>query len=105
MAKGECPDPQPDCKYAPECFSDNDHLIPRRLGTSALKREYLRLPQHQEQVCRRLHDERNERHYRGDTSDIPPFPDNAVMRDEIVDTAEKGLIRLTKSKRKKLGLG
>ena len=104
MAIESCPNPQPDCKYAPECFSDNDHLIPRRLGTTALKRAYLELPQFQEQICRKEHDERNARHNKGDTSDIPPFPSSNIMRAAILDAVEGGEISLSIGRGKRLGL-
>lgn len=104
MSYGECPNPRPDCKYAPECFSDNDHLIPQRLGDTALRRFYLNLPQFQEQVCRREHDERNARHNAGDTSDIPKFPSENVMRAIILDAIENGEISLSKRQEKRLGL-
>lgn len=104
MAYGECPIKQPDCRYYPECFSDNDHLIPQRLGKTALQKAYLNLPQFQIQLCRRLHDERNARHNAGDTSDIPPFPSDNVMRAVILDAVESGEIFLSRSKEKKLGL-
>lgn len=104
MGIEKCPNPQPDCKYAPECFSDNDHLIPQRLGTTALRRTYLELPEFQQQVCRRLHDERNARHDRGDLSDIPEFPTDNQMRARILDAVEDGEVSLSRSKEKKLGL-
>lgn len=104
MAIESCPNPQPDCKYAPECFSDNDHIIPRRLGTTALERAYLELPQFQQQICRRLHDERNARHNRGDTSDIPEFPTQNIMRAVILDAVESGEISLSKTQERKLGV-
>lgn len=104
MAIEGCPNPQPDCKYAPECFSDNDHIIPQRLGTTALRRTYLELPQFQQQLCRRLHDERNARHAAGDTSDIPPFPTDNVMRAVILDAVEDGVVSLSRTKERKLGL-
>lgn len=104
MAIEDCPNPQPDCKYAPECFSDNDHLIPRRLGDTALKRAYLNLPQFQEQICRRIHDERNARHYRGDTSDIPEFPSDNIMRAVILDAVEREEVSLSRTLERKLKL-
>jgi hypothetical protein len=104
MSIEKCPNPQPDCKYFPNCFSDKDHLIPQRLGTTALKRAYLNLPQFQEQICRREHDERNARHNRGDTSDIPPFPTENHMRAEIMDAVELGVVSLSKALEKKIGL-
>jgi len=83
MSIGECPSPRPDCKYFPECFSDEDHLIPKRLGRTALEKLYLTLPQYRVQICRDLHDERNARHDAGDLSDIPPFPERVDMVEEI----------------------
>lgn len=102
MSYGECPSPREDCKYAPECFSDSDHIIPRRLGDTALKRVYLNLPQFREQVCRREHEERNDRHNQGDLSDIPSFPSEERMRDEIIAAVARGDISLSKSMQKRL---
>ena len=104
MSIGECPNPQPDCKYAPECFSDNDHLIPKRLGNTALKTTYLNLPEFQVQLCRREHDERNARHASGQTDDIPPFPSDNGMRASILDAVEEGIIHLSATRERKLGL-
>ena len=104
MSRESCPSPQEDCKYAPECFSDRDHLIPQRLGTTALKRIYLSLPHLSQQICRREHDERNARHDRGDTSDIPRFPSNEAMRNAILSSVEAGDIVLSKRQEKRLGL-
>lgn len=104
MSYGECPNPRPDCKYAPECFSDNDHLIPRRLGATALKRAYLNLPQFQEQVCRREHEERNARHDKGLTDDIPEFPSKDEMRAAIRDAIESGEVSMPPSLQKRLNL-
>ena len=104
MSIEQCPNPKPDCKYAPECFSDNDHLIPQRLGETALKRAYLNLPQFQEQVCRQEHDERNARHNAGDLSDIPPFPSDNQMRAAILDAVESGDMSISRTQEKRLGL-
>ena len=104
MSIEACPDPQPDCKYAPDCFSDNDHLIPQRLGETFLQKTYLNLPEFQVQICRRLHEERNARHDAGDTSDIPPFPSENQMRATILDAAEIGHVALGATKERKLGL-
>lgn len=104
MAIEDCPNPQPDCKYWPECFSDEDHLIPRRLGRTALRSAYLDLPEFKIQICRRLHDERNARHDAGDTSDIPPFPSDNQMRARILDAVEEGIVYLSKRRERRLGL-
>ena len=57
--RGECPDPQPDCKYAPDCFSDTDHIYGRGKGMGSMVLRFCNLPENKRQICRRLHDEIN----------------------------------------------
>jgi hypothetical protein len=70
MSRAECPNPQPDCKYSPECFADTDHIVPRRLskGASALIKLYINHPVNKQQLCRRLHDEKT----RSGDEPLPP---------------------------------
>ena len=60
--KGECPSPQPDCKYAERggCFSDTHHLFyPKRAYKTEVEQEFRELPENKVQICRREHDERH----------------------------------------------
>lgn len=57
--RGECPNPQPDCKYAPDCFSDTDHIYGRGKGMGKFVTAFCELPQNKRQICRREHDEIN----------------------------------------------
>ena len=56
-----CPNPQPDCKYAEVgCFADTDHFYwPAKDYRTKVEQAYRELPPHKEQKCRRLHDERH----------------------------------------------
>lgn len=58
----DCPNPQPDCKYAPNCFADTDHIVPRYLanqaGATAMLGIYINHPVNKQQMCRREHDEK-----------------------------------------------
>jgi len=56
---GECPNPQPECKYAPNCYSDTDHIYGRGRGLGRIVREFCELPENKRQICRREHDEIN----------------------------------------------
>lgn len=62
MAIGECPNSTPECKYFPNCFSDVDHVVPRRLmneaGATAMLGVYINHPVNKQQMCRREHDEK-----------------------------------------------
>lgn len=61
MARENCPNPRPDCKYAKDgCFSDEHHLFwPKNQYTSKLEKLYRELPEHKVQICRAEHDERH----------------------------------------------
>ncbi len=87
--RSECPEPRPDCKYAPHCFADQDHIVPRRLGSTVLARIYIDLPVNKQQLCRRLHDIKTAE---GDS----PLPENADM----IDAIEASGIYISAAKRK-----
>jgi len=56
MAKGECPNPQPDCKYSPRCYADDHHqAFPKNRYRSKLEQKYRRAST--VHICRREHDE------------------------------------------------
>lgn len=86
----ECPTPREDCPYynlppPPPlrgqeygCYSDRDHIVPKRLGTTALARKYIRLPINMQQLCRWDHVEKT---IRGDEP-LPPY--------EVMDRAVNG---------------
>lgn len=51
-----CPDPKPDCKYAPHCFADTHHeAFPRKSYRSRLEVAYRHVTA--VTICRREHDE------------------------------------------------
>lgn len=74
--RGECPNPQPDCRYAElgGCFSDTHHLFyPRRDYRRPTERDFRELPENKEQLCRAEHDERH-------ATELPPTkPSSAEM--------------------------
>jgi hypothetical protein len=91
---GECPSPKPDCKYAERgCFSDTDHIVPRRLATTALSATYIELQANKQQLCRREHEEKTAQ---GDE----PLPEIAEMREAIVLAHAMGEIALSRRKMK-----
>lgn len=57
--RGECPDPKPECKYFPDCFSDTDHIYGRAKGLGRIARQFTELPECKRQICRQEHDEIN----------------------------------------------
>lgn len=91
----ECPNPQPDCKYFERgCFSDTDHIVPRRLATTVLSSIYIiDLPSNREQLCRKIHEEKTAR---GDE----PLPSVEEMREALVIAQSLGEIVLSKRKMK-----
>jgi hypothetical protein len=76
---GECPAPQEGCKYAElrGCFSDTDHIVPQRLGTTALNAAYIDLPVNKQQLCRREHDAKT-------AAGDEPLPAVGEMREAVV---------------------
>lgn len=106
-----CPKPSPDCPYfdrkAPSplrgkqehgCFEDKDHIVPQRLGTTALAKAYIDLPENKQQMCRWEHEKKTAR---GDE----PLPSEEYMFNRVADAAMRGAIQLSKTKREKLKLG
>ena len=93
--RGECPDPVPWCKYAERggCFSDTDHIVPRRLAASALTATFIELQENKQQLCRREHEDKTAR---GDE----PLPDREVMKQAIVRAQAMGEIALGRKKMK-----
>lgn len=92
---GECPTPQAECKYAElrGCFSDTDHIVPRRLATTALSATYIELQANKQQMCRREHDEKTAQ---GDE----PLPEIEAMREAIVRAQALGEVALGRRKMK-----
>jgi len=78
--RGECPNPQPDCKYAGQgCFSDTHHLQwPSTLYKDALGKTFRELPVNKEQLCRQEHDERHQ-------DSPPPRPPREIMTAAIAE--------------------
>lgn len=95
--RGECPDPVPWCKYAERggCFSDTDHIVPRRLATTALTLIFIELQSNKQQLCRREHEEKTAQ---GDE----PLPDRETMRQEVVRAQAMGEIALGRNKMKQI---
>lgn len=93
MAKEKCPNPQPECKYAPKCFADRHHIYPQRLGKTALSKQFLNLPENIVVMCRRLHE----------TQAIEkPLPKKVEMKEAIARAALSGEINLTQTKLKSI---
>jgi hypothetical protein len=91
---GECPNPQPFCKYADRgCFSDTDHIVPQRLATTALNAAYIDLPENKQQLCRREHDTKTRA---GDE----PLPDVETMREAVVRAHAVGAIAMGRRRMK-----
>lgn len=92
---GECPAPQEGCKYAElrGCFSDTDHIVPRRLATTALSGTYIELQANKQQLCRREHDEKT-------AAGDEPLPEVAEMREAIVLAHAMGEISMGRRKMK-----
>lgn len=75
MSIEACPTPSEDCPYFDRrppgklkrtqhhgCYSDMDHIVPRRLakrkGSTPLERQYVAHPVNHQQLCRWEHDEK-----------------------------------------------
>lgn len=111
MAIESCPTPREDCPWFTRptpshlkktqehgCRSDLDHIVPRRLGTTALAGIYIeKHPENKQQLCRWEHDKKT---LEGDA----PLPDTEYMEQAIQEAEAEGLIHLSKKQRKRLGL-
>lgn len=97
MSYGPCPNPRPECPYAERgCFSDLDHIVPKRLAECLLSRTYiLDYPGNHQQLCRWEHDEKTRN---GDE----PLPSREFMLDAIRTAYESGEMHLSKGKRRRL---
>lgn len=93
--RGECPSPDPDCKYAERggCFSDTDHIVPRRLAQCGLSAIFIELQSNKQQLCRREHEEKTAQ---GDE----PLPDRETMREAVLQAQAMGEIALGRRKMK-----
>lgn len=93
--RGECPSPQAECKWAERggCFSDTDHIVPRRLATTALAATYIELQANKQQLCRREHEEKT-------AAGDEPLPDVETMRQAIVRAQAMGEVALGRRKMK-----
>lgn len=98
MARGECPTPRPECPYVNReggCFSDLDHIVPQRLGRTALAAIYINLPSNKQQLCRWLHEQKTAE---GDE----PLPPKEVMFMEVAAAQLRGEISLSNRKLRKV---
>lgn len=110
MSRKPCPNANENCKYwgqapPPElrrlgqengCYSDHDHIVPRRLGCTALAAFYiLHVPENQQQLCRAEHDIKTAL---GDA----PLPSEEYMRDAIVLAEALGQVAITQNQRRKM---
>lgn len=110
MSRKPCPFANESCKYfnrpaPPElrrqgqengCFSDLDHIVPRRLGTTALSHFYIyNLPENKQQLCRAEHEEKSSH---GDE----PLPTDEYMRERIAAAEALGTVALTENQRRKI---
>ena len=103
----ECPFANEECKYfdkAPRvmgaengCYSDLDHIVPKRLANTALASLYINSPDNKQQLCRDIHDEKTKE---GDE----PLPSREEMRDSLRNQIGRGAVRISKSQKKQAGL-
>lgn len=75
MAKSECFNENPECKYYEQgCHASTHHLYyPRRNYRNSLERQFRELPENKVQLCRSEHDELHL------NEDPPDKPSRAVM--------------------------
>lgn len=79
MSKGECLEPRPDCKYYPDCFSDQHHLYGRAKNhIGKIARKFSELPENKIQMCRREHEELHA------NDGILELPSTGVMQEAVV---------------------
>ena len=94
---GECPNPRADCPYAARgvCFSDTDHIVPKRLAETTLAAVYIDLPANKQQLCRWEHEQKT-------ASGDEPLPAVEAMRDAVRTAHQLGEIALSKRKFKRI---
>lgn len=92
---GECPNPRPECPYAARggCFSDTDHIVPKRLAETTLAAVFIELPSNKQQLCRWDHEQKT-------ASGDEPLPERHVMREAIETAVQLGEIALSRRKHK-----
>lgn len=73
--RGACNSERPDCKYAPDCFSDKHHIYGRPSGTVA--RRFSLLVENTVQLCRLEHEELHA------TVGVEILPDIKTMKEAI----------------------
>lgn len=74
---GECPDPDPDCKYYPDCFSDSHHIYPKEAFSVGIAKRFSRLGENIIQICRMQHEEIHA------TGSVPPPPSIEYMKERL----------------------
>lgn len=109
MSRKPCPNANEHCKYffrpvnkqmreqgfENGCFSDLDHIVPQRLGKTALAKAYINLPMNHQQLCRVEHEEKTED---GDE----PLPTIESMIGALATAEAEGVVRISKNLRRQL---
>lgn len=111
---GACPTPREECPYFERptprplkgtqehgCRSDEDHIIPLRLGATALEFMYLNLPDNLQQICRWEHEQRNAEHARG-VVDYDELPSKQEMIRAVAKFVMENDIYVSKAKARKI---
>lgn len=101
MSRQPCPNAHEGCPLYDTktgCFSDIDHIVPKRLGTTALARFYiLNHPENRQRLCRAEHDEKTRA---GDE----PLPSDDYMREAIAQAVGEGILSISNNRQRKLGI-
>jgi len=75
MSREACPNENDQCKYAPDCYSDNHHIYGR--PKSGIAKKFGSLIQNQLQLCRVEHEELHA------LDGVIPLPDIDTMKRAI----------------------
>ena len=78
------------------CFSDTDHIVPRRLATTALTRLFINSPENKQQLCREEHEAKS---LAGDA----PLPSREYMIESILQQKNLGILAVSRRIRKIIG--
>lgn len=93
MALRICEQANADCPYYARpsrikgvehgCFSDQDHIVPQRLASTALATLFIQSPENKQQLCRSEHDKKT---HEGDE----PLPDRQTMLSSVMAQIASG---------------
>jgi hypothetical protein len=95
--RGECTEPNKEgCPYAERkggCFSDEDHIYPRRLGKTALENLFIQI--NTQQICRWEHEKKSKK-------EAEELPSREIIKEAVAQAIMNGEIYISECKLEKI---